>query len=859
MSAPKLNPQEILESGQILLVIDGVKQDGGHCADLSNGGDQRMDSSPMVSGFGQYHTNEADPADPAKKLVPYTSITLDGIRALVDNPQQVDKSQAQWVIPSHVPSRNFSMQLVQGKYWMLWADFDTDPKPLADVYDALFFLVLGSSINFEIYASRSATVDRQKSRVLVPLDKPLSGADWMLCQEILNDEFDEIGLIPDRASERSAQLCYLPNRGNYYEALHQRGEAMFDPLVEWASKIESKRKKLADQAATLRAVKKASEAHRKAFQAARVAGGVRSLIDAFNEAYSVHEILVQAGYAQRGDKFCRPGSESGSFAASVKDCRVHTMSSADPLYTGGGGGGAHDAFGAFCVLMHSGSNKAAMKDAGDNWLNIGEETWSKVSQREFMRQKAMKKNARSDVSVGSSIDSETTKIESEEDVPPGSEQALADTFSLTVAGRLKWSPGMDWMSNIGTHWQRDELLTRYKYSKDVCKATAYGMSKKLAAKICSASTNHALLSLARSASGINTPVAAWDSYPMLLNTPGGVIDLETGLTVSRDGLLFTQIAGVAPTRMPTPTWDRFVSEIFCDDLAMVEFIQRMGGYGLTGSIKEQKMFFFQGTGSNGKSVLLDVLRNLGGTYSHNLPSEALMTSRNEGHPTMFAALHGKRLAISSEIEESAHWAESRIKSLTGDESLTARYMRQDFFTFNISHKHVIAGNFKPRLKGDDFAMVRRMVLVPFTQRFEGASRDYNLPDKLKLEYPGILMWFVEGARKWASSGLAIPSAVTEASKEYMAEQNDLELWLAECCKQGPGLVGKCNELYQSFSQWKQKNGEFAPSVKSFSQRLERTHRKVKNRCGMLFEGVCGNETFADLSDSNAYANASRGY
>jgi putative DNA primase/helicase len=310
--------------------------------------------------------------------------------------------------------------------------------------------------------------------------------------------------------------------------------------------------------------------------------------------------------------------------------------------------------------------------------------------------------------------------------------------------------------------------------------------------------------------------------------------------------------------MPTPTWDRFVSEIFGDDLAMVEFIQRMGGYGLTGSIREQKMFFFQGTGSNGKSVLLDVLRNLGGTYSHNLPSEALMTSRNEGHPTMFAALHGKRLAISSEIEESAHWAESRIKSLTGDESLTARYMRQDFFTFNISHKHVIAGNFKPRLKGDDFAMVRRMVLVPFTQRFEGSGRDNNLPEKLKLEYPGILMWFVEGARKWASSGLAIPSAVTEASKEYMAEQNDLELWLAECCKQGAGIVGKCNDLYQSFSQWKQKNGEFAPSVKSFSQRLERSHKKVKNRDGMTFEGVRVDDIFPDLS-SNSYANASKGY
>jgi putative DNA primase/helicase len=812
----------------------------------------------MVSGFGQFHTNEADPADPTKKLTPYTSIDLAGIRALVDNPQEVAKSMAQWVIPSTLPTRQFKRQEVDGQYWMLWADFDEDPKPISEVSFALSFLILGFSSNYEIYTSRSATVDRPKCRVLVPLGTPLCGADWVLCQEILNDEFVDNLLNPDRISERAAQLCYLPNRGEYYEALHQRNEVMFDPLSDWAEKIEVKRQQVKDQAAALEAANKASEERRKAFQSARVAGGIRSLIDAFNEAYCVQEILVQAGYAQRGDKFCRPGSESGSFAASVKNGRVHTMSSADLLYTGGGGGGAHDAFSAFCVLLHAGISQAAMKDAGDNWLQIGAESWNKVAQREYMRKKATE-DARADATSGPNINPDTGDIESDDNLPFGSEQALADVFAIVVADRLKWSPGMDWMANNGNHWKRDELLIRYSYSTSVCKNAASGLDDpKLARKICAASTNNAVLTLARSTPGIATPVTAWDSYPMLLNTPGGVIDLETGLEVNRDGLLFTQVTGIAPNSMPTPTWDRFVSEILGGDQEMVEFVQRMGGYGLTGSIKEQKMFFFHGTGANGKSVLLDVLRNLGGTYSHNLPSEALMTSRNEGHPTMFAALHGKRLAISSEIEESAHWAESRIKSLTGDESLTARYMRQDFFTFNISHKHLIAGNFKPRLKGDDFAMVRRMVLVPFSQRFEGANRDNNLPDKLKLEYPGILMWFVEGARKWASSGLAIPSAVTEASKEYMAEQNDLELWIAECCKQGPGIVGKCNELYQSFSHWKQKNGEHAPSVKSFSQRLERTHTKVKNRDGMVFQGVRVDDMFTDLG-SNPYANASRGY
>ena len=348
----------------------------------------------------------------------------------------------------------------------------------------------------------------------------------------------------------------------------------------------------------------------------------------------------------------------------------------------------------------------------------------------------------------------------DEGLPFGSEQALAEAFAAAASNKLRWTPGLDWMVNTGSYWERDEHLTRYTTAKQVCKAAATGLdSGKLAAKICAANTSNALLSLARGSPGIVTPVGEWDKRPMLLNTPSDPIDLETGNRVGRSGLLFTQATRVAPQRIATPAWDKFISEVFGGDLEMVEFIQRMAGYSLTGSIKEQKLFFLHGSGSNGKSVFLDVLRAIGGTYSHNLPSEALMTSKHEGHPTMLASLHGKRLAISSEIEESAHWAESRIKSLTGDETLTARYMRQDFFTFAVTHKHIIAGNFKPRLKGDDYAMVRRLVLVPFAQRFEGARRDSSLPGRLRAEYPGILSWAIDGARKWAAEGLAIPSAV----------------------------------------------------------------------------------------------------
>ena len=443
--------------------------------------------------------------------------------------------------------------------------------------------------------------------------------------------------------------------------------------------------------------------------------------------------------------------------------------------------------------------------------------------------------------------------------PGFSELALAEQFAARCSGQFRWSPGMDWMVNVGSHWVRDDHLKRFNVAKSVCRAVASEAEKEkpqLASKLCSAQTTSNLLSLARSESGIVTPVAEWNAWPMLLNTTGAVYDLRTGQAVPREGHLFTQVASVEPKLMPTPVWSKFLADVFDNDVAMIEFIQRLAGYCLTGSIKEQKLFFLYGEGSNGKSVLLDVLRDIAGTYGHSLPSEALMSSKHDRHPTTLAALQGKRLAISSEIEESSHWAEARIKQLTGDKTLTARFMRGDEFTFDITHKHILAGNFKPRFKGDDFAMQRRMVLVPFTQRFEGLRRDDHLRDKLVAECPGILAWAIEGAAKWCESGLLIPESVQTSSKDYMAEQDDLALWIEECCTVGDGLKAKSSELFQSFDQWKRRNGENAGSNKNFSQRLERKFQKMpRSSSGLFFAGLQLRPEF----QQNDYQNRSRGF
>lgn len=204
---------------------------------------------------------------------PYVPIDLDGIRQLVDTPQKVLKENARWVIPSTLQRRDFGLQERHGEFWMLWQDLDYkpgedpfNPKPLDQVAS-----VLGGSIlngcQFEVYTSSSATEDRQKARILVPLDQPLSGSDWVVCQEIFLEKLSEYEITGDVAAKRTAQLCYLPNRGEFYRSFPNREGGVFDPLKVWADDVAAKRREIAEQAAEVERRRRAAEERKAALRA----------------------------------------------------------------------------------------------------------------------------------------------------------------------------------------------------------------------------------------------------------------------------------------------------------------------------------------------------------------------------------------------------------------------------------------------------------------------------------------------------------------------------------------------------------------------------------------------------------------
>lgn len=417
--------------------------------------------------------------------------------------------------------------------------------------------------------------------------------------------------------------------------------------------------------------------------------------------------------------------------------------------------------------------------------------------------------------------------------PEFSDDALALEFVAVYGTGLRWTPGMGWMHDQSTHWVRDEHLIRYDLARKTARKVAQEADPKARKAITSAKAVNSILFLAQSDPAIVVPATQWDNDPLMLNTPAGIVDLRTGKTAKRNREQYlTQITRISvDDSQKIPNWLRFISQVFAEKPDVIEFVQRMCGYCLSGDRREQKLFFAHGQGSNGKSTLLDILMWMMGSYALKLPTAALMMSKNERHPTELAQLHGKRLAVSNELEEGAFWAEARIKELTGDETLTARFMRQDNFTFFMTHKHLIAGNHKPRLKGGDPAMARRMVLLPFEQKFEGEAKDPKLPEKLKAEAPGILAWAVQGAVKWHADGLAIPGRVEEASRDYMADHDDIGMWMEECCERSSYSRGRSSELYASFRRWKQARGEHEPSQTVWGEKMTLVPGLEKSKYG----------------------------
>jgi putative DNA primase/helicase len=248
-------------------------------------------------------------------------------------------------------------------------------------------------------------------------------------------------------------------------------------------------------------------------------------------------------------------------------------------------------------------------------------------------------------------------------------------------------------------------------------------------------------------------------------------------------------------------------------------MQRSFGYSLTGSDQEQCVFCYYGGGANDKTTYARVQAHTLGDYAVNLPFSALeMTNRNNND---VVALAGARLATATETNEGMRLNEARIKMLTGGDPITARRLYRESFTFDPTHKLVLAFNHKPVIADDSEGMWRRVRLIPFLKQLPPEQQDRKLPDKLLAEAQGILAWAVKGCLRWQKEGLGMPPAVAEATAAYRDESDHAGAFLEDCCIIRAGAEVASGDLWERYEQWTAANEEVSLPRPTFVDRLKR--------------------------------------
>ena len=318
-----------------------------------------------------------------------------------------------------------------------------------------------------------------------------------------------------------------------------------------------------------------------------------------------------------------------------------------------------------------------------------------------------------------------------------------------------------------------------------------------------------------------TTAEQYDADDWLLNTPDGIVSLGDGELRPHDADAFcTKITAVGPGG-DCPLWRDFLEVVTDGDAELIDYLQRLAGYCLTGSILEHSLHFLYGTGANGKGTFLNALAGMMGDYSAIAPIETFTETRGERHPTELAMLDGPRLVLAQETEQGRKWAETRIKALTGGDPISARRMRQDFFTFTPKFKLLIAGNHKPTLSTVDEAIRRRMHVVPFVVTVPPERRDKALSEKLQAEWPGILAWAIEGCVEYCErDGLDPPNRVVDATDAYLRSQNVLLGWIEDACEQGPDCWETPTLLFANWRAWAKAANERIGQQKDFRERME---------------------------------------
>lgn len=699
------------------------------------------------------------------------------------------------------------------------ADVDDFTKP-ADLWDA-WKTPAGEPLAWCIHSSHGSTRERPKWRAIFPLEAPVAAADWPAVHRKLTLAL--VGDHADSATKDASRLYFLPSAPPRMmeQAFAETCEGAFlDPDAFPDVPIEDE----AD--AQMRRVLRSGPP--VVIGPGRNGGRPG---DDYNERGNVVDLLQSEGWAVVSDRggrvvLRRPGKSSdysATFGFGSSRMFYCFTSSAPPFEARKG----YSPFNVYTLLRHGGDAKAAAKALAKEGYGDQVSAGTRRAISDAEAPPASRKDAETQ-QESSGIPASTPQT------LPLTEIGLGERLVRRHGQDLRYSYEMGrWFVWDGRRWQQDNTGDVDRRAKETARSIfaeaasepdprAAGAIGKFAIDAQKLARRQGMITDARSEKGIPVKVSDLDRRPWLLTCQNGTLDLRTGCLIPADRAhLITKITSVRyHPDAPCPTWQTFLERVLPDPDVRA-FVQRAAGYALTGAVTEQCLFFLHGGGRNGKTTMLGTLLAMLGEYGLQSAPDLLVAKDNAsgGPNNEIAELQGARLVATIEVEDGKRMAEGLVKQITGGDRIKARFMRQDFFEFEASHKIFLAANHKPTIRGNDTAIWRRIKMIPFTVEIPEDEVDPLLGEKLKEELPGILAWAVRGCLEWQRKGLAEPELVKAATQEYRAEQDVLADYINDRCILHPTKEIEGPKLYADYSRWCEENSDRPLGKKNFNARV----------------------------------------
>jgi putative DNA primase/helicase len=426
---------------------------------------------------------------------------------------------------------------------------------------------------------------------------------------------------------------------------------------------------------------------------------------------------------------------------------------------------------------------------------------------------------------------------------------MAERFAVEHGQQLRHVHGLGWHCWDGQRWLANEDRAELRAAVATVKAALTEVSRlegnerealyKDVRRCESSSALEGLLKIASALDPLSTASKALDADPFLFNTAAGTLDLHTGAVRphSRADLVTKVAGGVNGPSNGDSEWETFIQRILPDEEVRA-FVQRLFGYAMSGKVTEHVMPIFTGSGANGKGTLRDALMAAFGDYAIEVDPAILMESKHERHGAFKMRLRGARLVFCSETEKGRRFAEATMKRLVGGDPIEANLMHKNPITFDPSHTLIMLTNHLPMVSGDDPAVWRRILVVPFDVVIPENERDGELPSRLRLAASEIVSWAHQGWLAYQEQGLNPPEAVQVRTKAYQAASDVLARFLDERVIPSPNATEKAREMFSAWTKWCHENGEQAGAEADFSASMAaRGFEKKRANSGMLYCGL----------------------